>query len=84
MLGMFLFASPMIVLSGYAAPVENMPQLAQTLTLANPLRWLLVETRGFFLADLPAEVALANAWPLLPIAAATLLVAGLAVRRATA
>jgi ABC-2 type transport system permease protein len=83
MLGMFLFASPMIVLSGYAAPVENMPKLVQTLTLANPLRWLLVETRGFFLADLPPGVALAHAWPLAPIAAVTLLVAGLAVRRAT-
>jgi len=82
MLGMFLFASPMIVLSGYAAPVENMPRLMQTITLANPMRWLLVETRGLFLADLPFEVMLANAWPMLPIAAATLLLAGIAVRRA--
>jgi len=82
MLGMFLFASPMIVLSGYASPVDNMPPLVQTITLANPVRWLLVETRGFFLADMPGDVVLAYAWPMLPIAAVTLLVAGFAVRRA--
>ena len=46
------------------------------------MRWLLVETRGFFLADLPPDVAFANAWPMLPIAVVTLLVAGIAVRRA--
>jgi ABC-2 type transport system permease protein len=72
----------MIVLSGYASPVDNMPQIVQTITLANPVRWLLVETRGFFLADMPGDVVLANAWPMLPIAAVTLLVAGFAVRRA--
>jgi ABC-2 type transport system permease protein len=82
MLGMFLFSSPMIVLSGYAAPVENMPRVMQTITLANPMRWLLVETRGIFLADMPIDVTLANAWPMLPIAAVTLLLAGVAVRRA--
>ncbi len=82
MLGMFLFASPMIVLSGYAAPVENMPALVQTLSLGNPMRWLLVQTRGFFLADMPAEVVWANAWPMLPILAVALAVANAAVRRA--
>ena len=82
MLGMFLFASPMIVLSGYASPVDNMPQWVQTITLANPVRWLLVETRGLFLADMPPDIVLRNAWPMLPIAVLTLLVAGVAVRRA--
>ena len=82
MLGMFLFASPMIVLSGYASPVENMPRLVQVLSLGNPVRWLLVETRGLFLQDFSLTVALANAWPLVPIAAASLLLAGLATRRA--
>jgi len=82
MLGMFLFASPMIVLSGYASPVENMPRFVQVLSLGNPVRWLLVETRGLFLQDFSLAVALANAWPLVPIAAASLLLAGLATRRA--
>jgi len=82
MLGMFLFSSPMVVLSGFATPVENMPRLVQVLTNANPMRWLLVETRGLFLADMPPEVVFANAWPLVPISLVTLLVAGVAVRRA--
>ena len=82
MLGMFLFTSPMIVLSGYAAPVENMPHVVQVLSLGNPVRWLLVETRGLFLQDLPATVAFDNAWPMIPIAAASLSLAGWAVRRA--
>jgi ABC-2 type transport system permease protein len=81
MLGMFLFASPMIVLSGYASPVENMPEFVQVLSLGNPVRWLLVETRGLFLQDFSTAVALANAWPLVPIAAVSLFLAGLATRR---
>jgi ABC-2 type transport system permease protein len=82
MLGVFVFASPMIVLSGFAAPVENMPPLAELAGRADPVRYMLVIARGLFLQDLPLHVVLSQAWPMALIAAATLTVAGFAVRRA--
>ncbi len=82
MLGVFVVASPMVVLSGYAAPVENMPAIVEFLGRADPVRWMLVIARGLFLQDMPLTVVLHNAWPLLAIAAVCFAVAGVAVRRA--
>ncbi len=58
MLGVFVFASPMIVLSGYAAPVENMPPLAELASRVDPVRYMLVIARGLFLQDMPLAVVL--------------------------
>ncbi len=82
MLGVFVSASPMIVLSGYAAPVENMPPLAELIGRADPVRYMLVVARGLFLQDMPLSVVLSQAWPMVLIALATLSIAGLAMRRA--
>jgi ABC-2 type transport system permease protein len=82
MLGVFVCASPMIVLSGYAAPVENMPPAVQFIGQIDPVRYMLVATRGLFLQDLPLSVVLQQAWPMALIAAVALIVAGVAVRRA--
>jgi len=38
-LGAFVFMVPAILLSGFATPIENMPEWLQTLTLGNPLRY---------------------------------------------
>jgi ABC-2 type transport system permease protein len=82
MLGVFVFASPMIVLSGYAAPIENMPYLAELASRADPVRYMLVIARGLFLQDMPLAVVLGQGWPMALIAFAMLTVAGFAVRRA--
>lgn len=82
MLGVFVVASPMIVLSGFAAPVENMPHAVQIISQADPIRYMLVAARGIFLQDMPLHVLVAQAWPMVLIALATLTVAWIAVRRA--
>jgi drug efflux transport system permease protein len=46
---MFFFFMPVIMLSGFMFPIENMPRALQFLTLANPLRHYLVIVRGVFL-----------------------------------
>ncbi|NNK63375.1 MAG: ABC transporter permease [Gemmatimonadetes bacterium] len=48
-LTMFLFILPAIILSGFLYPIETMPEIFQTLTLANPLRHYLEVVRGVFL-----------------------------------
>jgi ABC-2 type transport system permease protein len=82
MLGAFVFAAPLLTLSGYAAPIENMPVLVERLTRADPVRYMMVISRGLFLQDMPLSVVLSQAWPMALIAAVTLTVAGIAVRRA--
>jgi drug efflux transport system permease protein len=74
-LGTFLFAAPAILLSGFATPVENMPDWLQAITQADPLRHFLVIVRGIFLRGMPASDVAANIVPLILIAAFTLSVA---------
>ncbi len=71
-LGTFAFMVPMMLLSGFASPVENMPDWLQYLTLANPIRHFMVIVKGVFLKAMPVGDVLNNFWPLILIAAATL------------
>ena len=48
-LSMFLFLLPAIILSGFLYPIDTMPEIFQTLTLANPLGHFLEIVRGIFL-----------------------------------
>lgn len=45
----FFFVMPAFILSGFAFPLENMPEWIQYITYANPLRYFLVIIRGVFL-----------------------------------
>lgn len=80
-LGAFVFMVPSILLSGFASPIENMPDWLQTATLANPLRHFLVIVKGLFLKDMPATEVLRNLWPLAAIAVVTLSAATWLFRR---
>jgi ABC-2 type transport system permease protein len=71
-LGAFVFMVPAMLLSGFASPIENMPDWLQTLTLANPVRHFMVIAKGVFLKDMPAAEVVRNLIPLVLIAAVTL------------
>jgi len=55
----FFFMNPAFILSGFAFPLENMPEWLQYLTYINPLRYFLVIIRGTFLKGIGLEVL----WP---------------------
>lgn len=74
-LGAFLLMVPTILLSGFATPIDNMPQWLQPVTLIDPLRWFLVIVKGVFLRALPFDEIVANAWPLVVIACVTMVAA---------
>lgn len=76
LLGSFMFSNPAILLSGYATPIENMPDWLQPVTLFNPLRYFMVILKGCFLKALPQSVVFDNVWPLILIALFTLTGAG--------
>lgn len=80
-LGSFIFMVPAITLSGFAAPLENMPLWLQEAVWVNPMKHGLIIFKGLFLKDLPFLEVMASAWPLLIIGAASLLFSGWMFRR---
>lgn len=80
-LGAFLFLVPAMLLSGFATPIENMPDWLQPATMVNPLRYFLVIVKGVFLKDLPLGEVIRNTVPLALIALATLSAAAWLFRR---
>lgn len=55
----FFFLLPMVFLSGFIFPIENMPEVIQQVTYLIPLRYFLVILRGIFLKGIGLEVF----WP---------------------
>ena len=62
----FFFMVPMVYLSGFVFPIENMPGVIQAVTFAIPLRYFLVIVRGIFLKGVGLDVL----WPQLAALAA--------------
>jgi drug efflux transport system permease protein len=81
LLGAFLFMVPSIILSGFATPIANMPEIVQDLTLINPMRYFLVVVRGVFLEGATARSLLSQYWPMGLIATVNLAAAGWLFRR---
>jgi len=55
----FFFMTPMMYLSGFVFPIENMPRVIQPLTYLIPLRYFVIILRGIFLKG----VGLETLWP---------------------
>lgn len=55
----FFFLIPMVLLSGFVFPIENMPEAFQPLTFLIPLRYFLIILRSIFLKG----VGLETFWP---------------------
>jgi len=74
----FFFLTPMIYLSGFIFPIENMPAVIQPVTYLIPLRYFLIIVRGIFLKGIGLELL----WPqAAALAAWGLIVLALAVSR---
>lgn len=71
-LGMFALTVPVFLLSGYAAPIDNIPHFLQVAAEANPAKHFLIVTEGLFLKAMPAAEVFANTWPMALIAVVTI------------
>jgi len=60
-IGVFLIMVPCVTLSGYAAPIANMPLWMQYLSAINPLRYGIVSAKAIFLKG----ISLQTLWPTL-------------------
>jgi ABC-2 type transport system permease protein len=59
MTAVFFFVAPMMYLSGFVFPIENMPAAIKPITYLIPLRYYLIIVRGIFLKG----VGLETLWP---------------------
>ena len=59
MTSVFFFLMPMVLLSGFVFPIENMPAVIQPITYLLPLRYFLVILRAIFMKG----VGLESWWP---------------------
>jgi len=75
-LGAFLFLVPAVILSGFATPIANMPDVIQWLTYLDPLRYFLVIVRAVFMEGAGFELLWHQYWPMALIALISLLMAG--------
>ncbi len=76
----FFFLIPMVLLSGFVFPIENMPDLVQPVTYLIPLRYFLVILRSVFLKGVGFETIWPQAAALLTWG---LVVLGLAIARSS-
>lgn len=68
----FMFLIPAILLSGYATPVENMPEWLQVASLIDPLQHFLYIIKGILLKNIPFVVVLRYLVPIAVIAVMSL------------
>ncbi|MBF0502614.1 MAG: ABC transporter permease [Candidatus Riflebacteria bacterium] len=55
----FFYLQPVIMLSSFSFPVENMPEIIQWINCLNPMRYLLIIIRGVFLKGSGLDIL----WP---------------------
>lgn len=72
----FMLLMPMILLSGFATPIENMPDWLQSVTLVNPARFAVDLVRRVYLEGAHLGNIVDDIWPPLLIAVITLPLAG--------
>jgi ABC-2 type transport system permease protein len=75
LLGAFLFMVPAVILSGFATPIANMPEIVQAITLIDPLRYFLVILRKVFLEGAGFDVLASQLWPMAVIGGVTMALA---------
>ncbi|MFC0589105.1 ABC transporter permease [Novosphingobium aquiterrae] len=79
-LGGFLVIVPMMLLSGYASPVDSMAPWLQPISWLDPLSHMLILCHGLFLKGIPAETVLAQIMPMLAVASTALVAATLLLK----
>jgi ABC-2 type transport system permease protein len=77
----FFFLLPMVFLSGFVFPIENMPAPIQPVTYLIPLRYFLIILRGIFLQGLGFDVLWPQAAALLAWGTGMLMLATLRSRK---
>ncbi|WED23379.1 ABC transporter permease [Vibrio sp. JC009] len=79
-LGCFAIVVPLMLMSGFATPVANMPEILQHIAYWLPIQHYLIIVQGIFLKALPAAEVIAHIIPMGIVALVSLPVASILVR----
>jgi len=79
-LGCFAIVVPLMLMSGFATPVANMPEVLQHIAQWLPIQHYLVIVQGIFLKALPPQEVIAHIAPMVVVAFVSLPLASLLVR----
>jgi ABC-2 type transport system permease protein len=82
-LGVFMFMTPAIAISGFATPVASMPLWLQWVSIFNPLKYFLIIIRGICFKAMPPDEIWRNIVPMIFIAIGTLCLSILLFKRKT-
>ncbi len=77
----FFFAIPAFILSGFAFPLENMPEWLQYVTYLSPLRYFLIIIRGVFLKGVGLEILASQMIPLAILGGVMFLISSLRFKK---
>ncbi|MDR1383035.1 MAG: ABC transporter permease [Planctomycetaceae bacterium] len=80
-LGVILILPASVMLSGFATPLENMPEWLQWGTVINPIRWYIVIVKGVFMKGMGMYEVFLNCIPLALISVVTLYSAAVMFRK---
>ncbi len=75
-LGAFMFTSPTIILSGYATPIENIPDWLQWIAYCFPLTHYLIISKGVFLKSMAFGQLALHILPMFLVGLMTMILAG--------
>ena len=82
-LGVFTYMVPSVLLSGFAAPIDNMPHGIQSITYLNPMRHIISISLGLYLKDVPFQDIFSKLCWLSGIATVTLVFATVFFKKKT-
>ena len=74
-LGVFVFQTPAVLLSGFVSPIEDMPPFFQYISSLNPVRYYMLIIKGIYFKNMDIIVVVQNLIPLILIAFLTLTIA---------
>ncbi len=74
-LGVFIFQTPAVLLSGFVSPVEDMPLFFQYISAFNPIRYFMLIIKGIYFKNMDTLTVLKNLIPLILIAFITIFAA---------
>lgn len=80
-MAVFLFYMPTVLLSGFAYPISNMPQIIQFFTIFNPMRYFMVVIRSIFLKGVGFQVLWEQLLPLFIIGLVVITLSSLRFRK---
>lgn len=83
-IGLFIYMVPAVLISGYATPVENMPDWLQWLAAATPITHFIAISKAVYLRDAPLMLYFSHIWPMGVIALVTLSAGSWLYRRRSA